>query len=80
MSAIMLTLKLNFLMKNHERVTFWQEEVEIPEQSSNRLQRVGRSAHATKVAKSTTMFTTIKAVVPKTVGLPKPPQKPGNVR
>lgn len=52
MSVIMLTPVLNCLLKKHERATF--SKVEVPEQSGSCYRRVGRSAHATKAAKSTT--------------------------
>jgi hypothetical protein len=54
----------------------WQEEVEVVEQSTCRFRRARKNAHATRVAK----FTTVKAVVPKIVGLSKPPQTLGKVK
>ena len=64
----------------HECGLFWQEDVQVAEESSGRPRRTGRSAQAANAAKTSAKSTMVKLGAPKPVGLPKPPQVPAKVR
>ena len=59
---------------------YLHEDVNIPENLGSQPQCLGRSAHSTKAAKSTTMCTAVNAALLEIIGVSKSSQNVRNVR